>query len=219
MIAPPRWIERILSACGAEPRYRDGLLGDLAEEFTIRVEEQGVRVARRWYRREALRSVPHLLLSCLRGVRALDLARLLAVTALVVIATRLAGIATQLAIVMPLGVHPDSLAIVNVAWRDVVTEMVVLKWVALFLMRSTTVFGGFVAASLYPRSRIAGAFGVACVLSGSLAWLLASKWTIAPSAIIVLPVLNAGLVMIGGVLRVLVSRDAPVTRPSAELIM
>ena len=42
MIAPPRRIETLLYALGVDAPYRDAILGDLAEEFAIRMEEQSV---------------------------------------------------------------------------------------------------------------------------------------------------------------------------------
>jgi hypothetical protein len=71
---PPRTAERLLEALGAEPEFRDALLGDLAEEFAIRTAS-GKRAARRWYWREALRVAPYLLHSWARRLRARDAAR------------------------------------------------------------------------------------------------------------------------------------------------
>jgi hypothetical protein len=36
---------------------RSVVLGDLCEEFTTRTEQDGVRLARRWYRRQVLHSL------------------------------------------------------------------------------------------------------------------------------------------------------------------
>jgi hypothetical protein len=75
MTHPPRIVESMLEALGAESRIRDGVLGDLAEEFASRVERDGIGAARRWYRREAVRAAPHLLYSGWRGVRRRGLGR------------------------------------------------------------------------------------------------------------------------------------------------
>jgi hypothetical protein len=40
------------------PAQRDAVLGDAEEEFRRRVERHGAAEARRWYRRQVLRSVP-----------------------------------------------------------------------------------------------------------------------------------------------------------------
>ncbi len=60
-VPPPRTTERLLESLGADPEFRDALLGDLAEEHALRVGWDGGRAADRWYRREALRVAPHLL--------------------------------------------------------------------------------------------------------------------------------------------------------------
>lgn len=73
---PPRTAERLLEALGAEPEFRDALLGDLAEDFATRAAEDGERAARRRYWREALRVAPYLLHSWARRLRARDAARL-----------------------------------------------------------------------------------------------------------------------------------------------
>lgn len=76
MITPPRTIERLLEALGAEPRFRDSVLGDLAEEYAARVENDGELGARRWYRREALRAAPHLFKNWVRRLRGHDVVHL-----------------------------------------------------------------------------------------------------------------------------------------------
>jgi hypothetical protein len=69
MIAPPATIERVLEALGAREDFRDGILGDLAEEFELRAERESESAARRWYFREALRAAPYLLADWARGLR------------------------------------------------------------------------------------------------------------------------------------------------------
>jgi hypothetical protein len=73
---PPRTAERLLDALGAEPEFRDALLGDLAEEYAIRHACDGPRAALRWYWREALRVAPYLLCDWARRLRPRDVARL-----------------------------------------------------------------------------------------------------------------------------------------------
>ena len=73
---PPRTAERLLAALGAEPEFREALLGDLAEELAIRAVYDGERAARRWYWRESLRVAPYLLRDWARRLRRRDAARL-----------------------------------------------------------------------------------------------------------------------------------------------
>lgn len=53
-------------AIGVDRALIDAVLGDLNEEYSARVTEDGPHAARRWYVREALRSTPHLALSAAR---------------------------------------------------------------------------------------------------------------------------------------------------------
>jgi hypothetical protein len=68
MIAPPATIERILEALSARTDFRDGILGDLAEEFGLRAGRDGEAAARHWYIAEAVRAVPHLIGDWARGL-------------------------------------------------------------------------------------------------------------------------------------------------------
>lgn len=64
---PPTW-ERVLATL-LRPRDREAALGDLAEEHAARTVRQGRRAADRWYRRQALRSLPAALWGRLDAVR------------------------------------------------------------------------------------------------------------------------------------------------------
>ncbi|MGH7552060.1 MAG: hypothetical protein ACREMQ_03430 [Longimicrobiales bacterium] len=65
----PRRAERLLQALGADTDFRDSVLGDLAEEFGIRLEFDGPKAARRWYYGECLRVAPYLLRDWCRNLR------------------------------------------------------------------------------------------------------------------------------------------------------
>ena len=205
MIKPPRWIERVLSSFGAEPTYRDALLGDLTEEFTIRVEEQGAAVARRWYFREAVRSVPHLLRSWLRRCSPRDVLQLFGVAIAGAFVARLLGIAIRLAIVISFGVRPDSVAIAEIAWRDIIMSPDGWRWVAALLVEMPMVVAGFVAASLYSRARMTGAMCFA-VLLAAIDILGVIRFHPALPAVVIMTSLNGSLVLLGGLLRVLATK-------------
>jgi hypothetical protein len=53
-------LDRLLRFIGAELKFADDVLGDLAEERARRVERDGARSASWWYFREGIRSSPHL---------------------------------------------------------------------------------------------------------------------------------------------------------------
>jgi hypothetical protein len=69
MSAPPVTVERVLEALSAHTDFRDGVLGDLAEEFELRADRDGEAAARRWYVAEAVRAAPHLMGDWARGLR------------------------------------------------------------------------------------------------------------------------------------------------------
>ena len=77
-----RRVELLLGALGADAYLREVVLGDLAEEFALRVSRDGPRPARRWYYRESLRVAPFLLRDWWRRLRANDVGSLAAVVVL-----------------------------------------------------------------------------------------------------------------------------------------
>lgn len=76
MIAPPLTAERLLEGLSPKSDFRDGILGDLAEEFAERAESEGAAAAKRWYYREAVGVAPHLLYALVRSLRFHDVRRL-----------------------------------------------------------------------------------------------------------------------------------------------
>jgi hypothetical protein len=55
----PAWLVELF----ASPQEADGILGDLAEEFSASIERNGEHVARRWYWRQAVRTIGALAVS------------------------------------------------------------------------------------------------------------------------------------------------------------
>lgn len=162
MIAPPRTTERLLAGLGATPEFRDALLGDLAEEFASRVEANGVESAARWYRREAVRAVPHLLGSWLRAARLGDVGHLAGV-----IATAYTGMAVTclifagvtVGIVRGLGYDGRLLP------PSILTSSAILSCV-LLLGGGVCALGGYLVAWLDSRAPLvtAAAFGALLLL-------------------------------------------------------
>jgi hypothetical protein len=60
---PPWFAERLLDSFIADPKVAEDVLGDFAEEWHQRSERQGPQAASWWYRKQAVRSVVHLLRS------------------------------------------------------------------------------------------------------------------------------------------------------------
>lgn len=216
MITPPRWTERLLTSLGAEPRYREAILGDLAEEFTIRVEEQDVRTARRWYRREAWRAVPHLLASWMRALTLRDVVRLALAVIVAGVVHRLLGTLIPLVTVMSLGVRPDSLGTVAAAWRDVLNDTMAIKWAALSLLRMLPVLAGFIAASLNPRARIPAALVLGALDVGTTVYALAFIPQL-PLVVRLMPLTAVAPIVIGGAIRALMDHSERAADQHADL--
>jgi hypothetical protein len=167
MIAPPRTTERLLAGLGAKPAFRDALLGDLAEEFASRVETDGIERATRWYRREAVRAVPHLLRSWAHGVRLGDIGHLLGViatayTGMAVIALIFAGVFAG--VVRTLGYQGQLLPRSSLVVPAVLSSVLLLGGVF-------SALGGYLAAWLDSRAPLvtATAFGTLLLLFASVA--------------------------------------------------
>jgi hypothetical protein len=167
MTTPPFRTETLLAALAADAPYRDDILGDLAEDFAIHVEEQGVREARRWYRRQALRTAPHLLRQWAMRLGAFDVARLIAWTLLTEVTTQLFWLAARAVIVASFGVVPDSVGIVDLAWRSLVrAEAVSINWGYLSAAASS-VLVGYGIAHVERRAALG-----TCVVIGAAASLI-----------------------------------------------
>jgi hypothetical protein len=167
MIAPPRTTERLLAGLGAQPDFRNAVLGDLAEEFASRVETDGIESATRWYRREAVRAVPHLFRSWLRGVRLGDVGHIAGV--IITVYVRLAAIALILGgvivgVVQVLGYQDRSLP-----WSNLLASSMILSCLLLFGGVFSTL-AGYLAAGLDSRAPLvtAASFGTLLLLGALL---------------------------------------------------
>jgi hypothetical protein len=159
MIAPPLTAERLLEGLSTKTDFRDGILGDLAEEFAERAEIDGVATARRWYYREAFRAMPHLLLDWARSLRLRDVRRLANVLfASYFLVTMLVGLLLMMTrgALDSLGITPDFL---------VVAPRPVLPAVGLTLGAASAVLAGYVAASLDKKTPLASAIALGLLWS------------------------------------------------------
>ena len=107
MSTHPRHVEVLLSSLGARSEFGDALIGDLAEDFALRAERDGARAARRWYYRQALRAIPHLVRSWWETARARDVRRILGVAAtsyIMVLMIGLVVISSGISVASALGV-------------------------------------------------------------------------------------------------------------------
>jgi hypothetical protein len=166
MITPSPRVEALLHALGADAPYREAILGDLAEEFAIRAEEQGVAEARRWYRRQAIRTAPHLLHQWALRLTGFDIAQLLAFTFIYLFVGTAIRLAMQTAVVLSFGVRPDNLYVVGFAWHDLVMAGAPDVAFGYLACAIAFVLVGYVLCRLEPRAPLATAVVVGCAVAG-----------------------------------------------------
>jgi hypothetical protein len=160
MIAPPRVAELLLESLGAQTAFRDSLLGDLAEEFALRVERDGIGAARRWYCRESIRATPHLLRDWARSLRPRDLSHLAGVVLssyvfLVMLAGFLAAVVRST--IVTFGV-PLDLQLFRAG-------NLLLHAIGLPLGAIGAIMGGYIAAWLHDRAPLVSALALGVVWS------------------------------------------------------
>jgi hypothetical protein len=158
MLRPSRTIESVLHALGASAAYRDDLLGDLAEELDLRARREGEASARRWYYRECIRAVPHLLHDWGKSIRTKDVVELVGVVVtsyVMLIMVALFVLAMTRAVLTSFGVAvPSSLF-----------EQPLLFALGAVLGAAGSVFGGYIAASLHERAPLVGSLALGGVWS------------------------------------------------------
>lgn len=160
MIAPPLTVERLLEALGPRTDFRDGILGDLAEEFALRAERDGSAAARRWYNREAIRATPHLLRDWARCLHARHVEHLVsAIIASFVLLLVLEVILLRTAFIL--------LAALGVAPALLPPSPGIRYVTALALVGISAIAGGFIAAWIGRRTPLVSA------LAFGIVWLCA----------------------------------------------
>ena len=199
MMRPPRTAELLLESLGARASFREPLLGDLAEGFALRVERDGVDVARRWYYRESVRAIPHLLGDWRRSLCASDIRYLAGVVlASYVLTMTLVFLAAEFAAgaAHTLGFSQRMLP------APLDRAAFLALWLPMWIM--STVMGGYVAAWLDRRAPLisAAALGLAWSCSAlAIGWITHDNGTPAWYWVCIPLVLAVGPT-VGGVLRV-----------------
>jgi hypothetical protein len=151
--------ELLLESLGASAEFREPLLGDLAEGFATRAEQEGVRHARRWYCREAVRAVPHVLREGLGGLHARDV-------------KHIAGVVfAAYCLVMMLGLLASMMAGAIMSIWDVAPVRFArpgdpLFYVGYALGFTCTVTGGVIAAWLDERTPLLSALALGTTWAG-----------------------------------------------------
>ena len=220
MIAAPRIPQGFLESLCPRSPFRDAVLGDLAEEFTLRAERDGLSSARRWYYRESVRATPYLLRDWLRSARAVDIASIVAWTLGTFLIGDVLRVLLEAAVVASWGTVPDSLGILNAAWRDVMQDRPTTAAVVRVLGWIAPVAGGYVTAWANPRAPLAAAFGVGALPAAiSMVVTLWQLFNTGPSALappsleyrLTVPQLWLACTMTGGALQVLRTLRRPAT--------
>lgn len=197
MSQPPRAVEPLLKALGADPYLTDVVLGDLAEEFSERAAFDGEVEARRWYLKEAAHAVPHLLRSAWRQLRVGDIPRLVgnslfAWFMLVPLGSMLYIVAAGVARLLG----------VEWAFRPSLADG---NFAALAMVGAALggVIGGYVAAWRNARAPLIGSFAYGVVMTSInlIAGLFGSSPLATSVRIASLALLNAGAIA-GGLIRV-----------------
>ena len=211
MTTPPRFIESVLSALGATPEYRDLLIGDLAEELALRARYDGELAARRWYRREALRSIPHLLGNGLRdgGVRRIGQLLGIVLTAWTFVAITLG---TTFVIVFRTIIRfwPEyrQIAYGGPGWATLV----------IIGVSSTSFLGGLIAAWLNRRAPMTGAIALGVTWAATQLALIAIGRVGAPPFWfpVIVPTLMLGSAVAGGLFHMRKRIEAPTHLPQRD---
>ncbi|MEP6834253.1 MAG: hypothetical protein ABJB74_12715 [Gemmatimonas sp.] len=194
---PPFILESLLEALGAQSTFRDAVMGDLAEEYAVRVQRDGRFPALRWYTQQAARTAPHLLGSWSRQkgiVR--QVARVVSVS---YVAATIALVVALFIVIAVMNVAGVSQNAVERAFLDVHPRVVLG---VLLLQSVSPLCGGFIAARLDRRSPLVSVF--TCGVVWSVAFLLSSAfipfavkpewWRFATFGIVLLGTWMSGLV-------------------------
>lgn len=150
----PRRAEQVLEAFGTDPDFRDAVLGDLAEEFALRVSWDGPAAARRWYYRESMRVAPYLLRNWWRGLKRKDVGRLAGVIAASSISLVALETLLQIAKVALIPAYREMLPVSGYT-RLIVLPALMLSWTLL-----DGAFAGYVAARLGRRAPLPAVLGL-----------------------------------------------------------
>jgi hypothetical protein len=193
----PRFPEVMLEALAPASDFRESLIGDLAEEFAMRAERVGAAAARWWYYREAIRSVPYLLVATCRYLQARDARELVRVALRSLLFVALIGI-------------PVNVLAHSVAWAFHTSVLdLVRNWSLLIIGPgvASAMVGGYIAARQYARAPLLGAAALCALWSNlTVVTALVARGKL-PPAYVMAPIAIVVGTMSGGVLRAWISRS------------
>lgn len=203
---PPRFAEMLLESFGADAEFSDAVLGDLAQEYALRLDRYGERAARMWYHRQALITAPHLLRRWWSVARFADMRHLLNVAGLAYLSAIMiaAGIGFAVAAATPTFLH----------WSGVETIPFAVVRAGIYTMAFLTpMTAGFFAATYEEKRPMLAAIALAAawtglILGGAVLSVLfhdpAHTYPLIPptwARIVLIPVIATSIV-VGGAIRV-----------------
>jgi len=212
MTTPPHVTESLLAGLGAGASFRDALIGDLAEEFALRVDRDGARSARRWYHREAIRTAPHLVRDWLRGKRWRGVTHVVGVAlSSYTMLLMLGGLIAAVAISVARAVGISASVSHYLPWNSRLLLLVGAPILALV----TTIPGGYIAAWLDSTAPLVSAFALGVLMASANVAAGALGTGVPVWYRVVTPLLVIAGTLAGGMLRVTrVTRVTPVTGTS-----
>ena len=200
---PPRFAEAVLESFGADEAFSDAVLGDLSQEFALRVDRYGERAARMWYHRQALATAPHLLRRWWSKARFADFRRLVNVLGLAYVLTMMIELGVSfvvVAFISPLIEGPTIFArpagqIPLVLAASLLGPMCA-GYLAAGFERERPMLAATALAVAWPGVMILGAIISAFLLPPTMVSPYAQPWT----RLVIIPLIVAGS-LIGGALR------------------
>lgn len=161
-LTPSPVIESLLTGLGARAEVTDAVLGDLHQKLTEIAGSDGIRAARRWYRREALRAAPHLLLDGIRSLRFADARRLLNIGLLSATLTVMIAMMAFFAAGALIEVFTAGLSSLAGPGQFTITMSPILGVFLVCVILGMPVLTGFLAAAFEEKAPLLATLTVAC---------------------------------------------------------
>jgi hypothetical protein len=194
MTQPPRAVESILKSLGADPYLSEVILGDLAEEFDRCVAFDGEKSARRWYTKEAMRAVPHLLRNALKQMRPGEIPRLIGIALFSWLALVPISLTAWVLLVL-------TMRLLGLDYPILMPVVPAFAAAVMLMMPIAGGVGGYIAAWRNARAPLVGsaAFGVVMTSINLIAGLFGSSPMSLAFRIAALALFNVAAIIGGGI--------------------
>jgi hypothetical protein len=173
------------------------MIGDLEEGFTRRVEREGAGAARRWYLRETIRAVPHLLGDWRRSLQMRDVRRL----AGIILTSYVFAVSLGILLVGLTKGAFDAVGLSpHVRFGHLPNTQIEIMWFPVQMM--CTVITGYLAAWLDNRAPVPTAMVTGVALACPAFVIAFSHLSEAAFFVVFAAVVQVGGATLGGILRV-----------------